>query len=848
MKKNLFLLVAMICVTATYASTFHYNFHSTRLSDALTQLAEQHPDLHINFIYNELDNYKTSAAIRTKDAYEALRQIIGLNPVSVIKKGKYYYIEALQHGKYKYTGNVIGDDEEPLIGASVMLLTPRDSTVVTYGVTDLNGRFSIPCDKKNILAKFTCVGYKTVYINLPKFAMGTVRMKLSPIQLSTVSVEGYNTILSTDKNVYIPTPTQKNASQEAADLLRRMAIPQLVINPGDNSIKDVFGNSVPVYINYHEAQPEELKGMKMTDVRKIEYIEFPTDPRFKGEERVVNFIVQEYEYGGYSKASESFVTISGIFNSTNVFSRFTYKKMTYDIYAGSDNQDFHHAGTDNTAFFCLDDRGTPLTLTRKEVLKEAETRTNEYPLTARASYYSPHFTARNTLSFTHYSSPRQTSSGDLKVSVSPERGFTYSRSNPDRNNTVYYNGSFWGTIGSKASFDITPTFRHTHRNDVSSYEATLLNTMIFNQVAENTYNWGIQANARIGLGTKSQLSLFISGGQNINKLEYQGTNNAYDSYYNSYIGGFLRYRYQAKKISLSTYLGYTLDHHSMNQITTNGADPRAGVDFWLSISRKSQISGHLSFQSTTPDISMKANDIVQSNEYMYFTANPELENWRNLKTNLSYNYYRNNSFSLAAFTGYEHDFNRVATIYLPYKGGSALLRDYINEGSYIRYYVGMSANYKLLNNSLQLYANITQNAYEITGENKDSYYPFRIQLQAVYYWKSFNILAAWTNPQNRLTENSNYIIRGRNFQMLSIGWGNGSWTVNLSAKNIFNKGWRYETWEKQTPLYSEYKTVYSPSPHASLNLSVTYTIGYGKKVQRGNEVGGQGSAPSAIIR
>ena len=750
----------------------------------------------------------------------------------------------MQHGKFKYFGDVIGADNEPVIGASVMLLTPRDSTVITYGVTDSKGRFSIPCDKKNVLAKFTCVGYKTTYINMPDFAMGTITMYLSPIQLSTVSVEADNMVLSTDKNVYIPTSTQKNASQDAADLLRRMAIPQLVINPGDNSVKDVFGNSVAIFINYHEAQPDELKGMKMTDVRKVEYIEFPADPRFKGEQRVVNFIVQEYEYGGYTKASESLKTINGMFNNTDVFSRFTYKKMTYDVYAGSDNQDFHHSGSDNTAVYSLDDTD----VTRRETFADSHTRSNEYPVTFRASYYTPRFTARNTLSFTHYSSPEQNSSGTLIVDTNPENDYTYSRNSTNRNNSLYYNSNFWGALGSNASFDITPSFRHTHRNNTSAYKSTLMQNGVFNVITENTYNWGLQANGRIGLGQNSQLSLFLAGGQNIFKLTYRGSTNAYDSYSNSYMATNLRYRFQTRKISFSTFLGLGFEHNSMNGIVTNDVYPQFGANVWLSLNKRSQISAYMSYQTTTPDISMKANDIVQSNEYMYLTANPNLKNWRNLTSNISYNRFFSNSLSLAAFAGFEQDFNRVATVYRLYNDGTALLRDYVNNGSYRHYYIGFSVNYKLFKNSLQLYANLTQNAYEITGDYSDSYYPFRIQLQGVYYWKSFNILASWGNPQRSLTENSNYFIRGRNFHLFSIGWGNGTWTVNLAAKNIFNKGWRYETWEKRSPLYSENQLIYSPYSHASINISATYTIGYGKKVQRNNEAGRQGSSPSAIIK
>ncbi len=848
MRTILAIILALISYISANANKYTYSFHNTPISEAIVRISKDHPDINISFIYKELDNYKTSAKIHADDVFDALRQTIGLNPISVIKKDNNYYIEALQHGKFCYTGRAVGRDDEPVVAATVMLLAPKDSTVITYGMTDATGHFSIPCDKKHVLAKFTCIGYKTTYINMSDFAMGTITMQLSPIHLSAVSVESDNTILSTDKNVYIPTSTQKNASQNAADLLRRMAIPQLAINPGDNSVKDVFGNNVAVFINYHEAQSDELKGMKMNDVRKIEYIEFPADPRFKGEQRVVNFIVQEYEYGGYIKASESFTTLNGMFNNTDIFSRFTYKKMTYDIYAGADNQDFHHSGADNSAVYRLEDKGMPLEVTRREAFKKSDTRTNEYPVTLRASYYSPRFTVRNTLSLTHYSSPEQLSCGDLNVNNHPESDYTYSRNAPKRNNTVYYNSNIWGALGSNASFDITPTFRHTHRNNISSYESTLLNEPILNHITENSYNWSLQANGRTGIGQKSQLSLFIAGGQNINDLTYRGSNNIYDSYSNSFAVGELRYRYQTRKISISTFLGIGYDHNSMNGITSDDAFPRFGANVRISLSNNCQISAYLSYQTTTPDISMKANDIVQSNEYMYLTANPNLRNWRNLNSNLSYNWYCNNSFSLAAFAGYEQDFNRVATVYIPYKDGLALLRDYMNDGSYRHYYLGVSANYKLFNNSLQLYANLTQNAYEITGRYSDSYYPVRIQLQGVYYWKSFNVLASWGNPQRTLTENSNYIIRGRNFHMFSIGWGNGTWSVNCAAKNIFNKGWRYEIWEKQSPLYSEYKAVYSPSSHASLNLSVTYTIGYGKKVQRGNEVGGQGSAPSAIIR
>lgn len=89
---------------------------------------ENNPDLDINFIYNELENYKTNATVNASNAYDAIRQTIGLNPVTVVKSKNTFYIEALQHGKYVYTGRAVGTDDQPVVAATVLLLTPRDST------------------------------------------------------------------------------------------------------------------------------------------------------------------------------------------------------------------------------------------------------------------------------------------------------------------------------------------------------------------------------------------------------------------------------------------------------------------------------------------------------------------------------------------------------------------------------------------------------------------------------------------------------------------------------------------------------------------------------------------------
>ena len=105
-------------------------------------------------------------------------------------------------------------------------------------------------------------------------------------------------------STYIPTMKQRQSAQNAIDLLQQLALPQININLMDNAVTTTSGQSVAIYINYIPASAEEMEGILTSDVRRVEYLDFPRRSAFfRGSEHVVNFIVQKYEYGGYTKAT-----------------------------------------------------------------------------------------------------------------------------------------------------------------------------------------------------------------------------------------------------------------------------------------------------------------------------------------------------------------------------------------------------------------------------------------------------------------------------------------------------------------------------------------------------------------
>lgn len=437
------LLTIAMAVTAFISASayrYSYSFGNTPISEAIVRISKDHPEVNISFIYKELDNYRTSARIQTDDIYDALRQTVGLNPISVIKKKQNYYIEALQHGKFRYAGRAVGSDNEPVVAATVMLLAPNDSTVITYGITDDDGRFSIPCDRLGVIGKLSCIGYMTTYRACDSFSVGTVLMAESPIRLHDVTVEADDVILLSDKSIYRPTQRQKNASQTATDLLVRMAIPQLNARLGSSSITTVSGQPVAMYIDYVPASERDLKMMRMSDVRSVEYLEYPTDSRFQGNRNVINFRMIRYEYGGYVKTlgTENFIANSGNLQAN---ARFVKRRMTYDIMGYGYYMSNNHFGVAQTESFHLpQENGEMRSFSRESSFESSKYRRRNYETSVRALYTGDKITANTQLSFGIDDTPHDDNAGVVKYTDDLLKGSDYSTFSDSKSSFLGYNG------------------------------------------------------------------------------------------------------------------------------------------------------------------------------------------------------------------------------------------------------------------------------------------------------------------------------------------------------------------------------------------------------------------------
>ncbi|WP_289872137.1 hypothetical protein [Duncaniella dubosii] len=194
----------------------------------------------------------------------------------------------------------------------------------------------------------------TLFCALCAFAQNEIPDSIKGQELQEVVVEAQMQRTNAEVSTYIPMARQKNVAQNAVSLLFQMSIPQISVDPVSQAIQTVHGQNVSVFIDFVPATSEDLKGMKTQDVKKVEYYNHPSDARFQGAKYVINFVMQKYEWGGYTKLNAN--KWFGV-NRTegSVYSKMAYKKMTFDLFADEIYLKNRHTGQNSVENFKFTD-------------------------------------------------------------------------------------------------------------------------------------------------------------------------------------------------------------------------------------------------------------------------------------------------------------------------------------------------------------------------------------------------------------------------------------------------------------------------------------------------------------
>ena len=317
---SLFLLFFLLILAQhSYAQRITRQYNNVSFSEALKDLNARQHKYTINFVYDELEDFKVTKSIRNQNVPNAIMQLIGFYPIRMTQVENNIMVECTQKSTFRYKGRIVDERGNAAEYATIALLSPIDSTIVGHGVSNENGSFVIPCNSRKVLARITYIGYKTVNRIYNNTEMGIIKLQPKTMIVKGVVVKG-------DRPQYKMLSGGMEVAVEHT-LLSKMAntfdvlslLPRVSVNGQKIS---VFGKGTPiVYINNKRVNdnneivnitPDNIKSISVITSPGAEYdAEVESVIRIQTKERRANgFSLRADAYGKYNKWMSDYELIS----------------------------------------------------------------------------------------------------------------------------------------------------------------------------------------------------------------------------------------------------------------------------------------------------------------------------------------------------------------------------------------------------------------------------------------------------------------------------------------------------------------------------------------------------------
>ena len=323
----LFILFLLSFVQLSYAQRITRQYNKVSFSAALKDLNAHQHKYTINFVYDELEDFKVTKSIRNMSVPDAITQLIGFYPIRMTQVENNIMVECTQKSTFRYKGRIVDERGNAAEYATIALLSPIDSTIVGHGVSNENGSFVIPCNFRKVLARITYIGYKTVNRIYNNTEMGIIKLQPKTMIVKGVVVKG-------DRPQYKMLSGGMEVAVEHT-LLSKMAntfdvlslLPRVSVNGQKIS---VFGKGTPiVYINNKRVNdnneivnitPDNIKSISVITSPGAEYdAEVESVIRIQTKERRANgFSLRADAYGKYNKWMSDYELISTSYQTKKI--------------------------------------------------------------------------------------------------------------------------------------------------------------------------------------------------------------------------------------------------------------------------------------------------------------------------------------------------------------------------------------------------------------------------------------------------------------------------------------------------------------------------------------------------
>jgi hypothetical protein len=309
MKHLIIYILCALCLPIS-AQRITRQFRNVSMADALKELNSMQKKYTVNFIYDDLEDFRVTTEVRGKSVPDAVQQIIGFYPIAVTQKGDVLLVECTHKTERHLTGRIIDEQGEAVAFANVLLLSPTDSTIIAGGVSNESGVFVVPYEPTKVLAKISYVGYKTFYHVYTTENAGTIRLQPETQTLKAVKVTALRPQYRMTKggmNIDVENSllSQVGKAQEVLGQLPRVSV------DGSGGIT-VFAKGSPlIYINNKLVRSsQDLTNLKSTDIKSIDVITSPGAQYSASVQSVIRIHTKKVQGDGFSYRADNNVKMN----------------------------------------------------------------------------------------------------------------------------------------------------------------------------------------------------------------------------------------------------------------------------------------------------------------------------------------------------------------------------------------------------------------------------------------------------------------------------------------------------------------------------------------------------------
>lgn len=642
-----------------------------------------------------------------------------------------------------------------------------------------------------------------------------------PTMLKELTVTASDRNMSAEKDTYIPTSKTKKISANGTDLIRNIGITTLQVSAVDGTISTVSGQPVSTFIDFRPASRTDVRNIRAEDVKSVDVYDFPSDPRFGGAQHVVNYVMMQYEFGGYTKfdAGQYTVVNNGMYGA---YSKFAYKKMVYDIGVDFDYTRNHHDLSEQRSVFSYPGRDVDYTRHTDASL------TNNRNISAflRAAYQTKKLSISNTVSFTHNRVPDNNTSATEHFS-SPDyiSGSEASVTN-NTGRTLAWEGNYQFNLAGNMSLVLEP--KASYADNDRDYTYTAGTASIRNLVDEKAWRGYLSASLRKAFGNHSATAR-LYGNVAGNNIDYGGTTPSTQDGRNVYGGLWMQGNFSFGKFRFLPSVTLYAERLKVNDYRESNFAPKFFINGVYLFSNKNKTEFSAQYYQETVGQRYKTDFLQFQNQIFAIAGNPDikLSNWFDFT--LQHTYMPFSALSATIYGSYTYSDKSICADYVPMQidGHDMMVRRFVNAGTTNKAVGGLSINSNLFDGALNLTAHVNCTYQNVNGPFSDSGAHVMCNLSARYIFANFFISAYYQSKNKTISPYG--IERIPDYYFFNAGWGNGHWQLSAYAFRPFSKSYKCRTVEIYTNDYTNFRQDYSAGYHCRFALCATYSFSYGKK-------------------